>query len=272
MKHVLSIQDLSCVGRCSLTVTLPVLSAMGCRCSVLPTAVLSTHTGFPGPEVISLTDRIAALDAHWQSQGIRFDAVLTGYLADPAQAEAVLPLLQRYKAHGSRIIVDPAMGDYGKLYSRLDEDHVFAMSEICKEADILLPNLTEAAFLTEIPYREETDGAYLRALTGGLFRYYGVQSTVITGISGADGTIGFCGADREEGIFVHQGPRIPRSCHGTGDIFAAVFTGALLWEKDLYESAVLAADFVRKCVENTPESTPHGVEFEQLLPWLWEQL
>ena len=272
MKHILSIQDLSCVGRCSLTVTLPVLSAMGCRCSVLPTAVLSTHTGFSGPEVISLTDRIAALDAHWQSQGIRFDAVLTGYLADPQQAEAVLPLLRRYKEQGSRILVDPAMGDHGKLYSRLDEDHVLAMSEICKEADILLPNLTEAAFLTEIPYREETDGAYLRALTGGLFRYYGVQSTVITGISGANDTIGFCGADREEGIFVHQGPKIPRSCHGTGDIFAAVFTGALLREKDLCESAVLAADFVRKCVENTPESTPHGVEFEQMLPWLWEQL
>lgn len=272
MKHVLSVQDLSCVGRCSLTVTLPVLSAMGCRCSVLPTAVLSTHTGFPGPEVISLTDRIAALDAHWQSQGICFDAVLTGYMADSRQAEAVLPLIQRYKAQGALIIVDPAMGDHGKLYSRLDEDHVFAMSEICKEADILLPNLTEAAFLTEIPYREETDGAYLRALTGGLFRYYGMKSTIITGIFGKEGTVGICGADREEGLFVHQGPMVPRKCHGTGDIFAAVFTGALLREKDLYESAVLAADFVRKCVENTPESTPHGVDFETQLPWLLEQL
>ena len=272
MKHVLSIQDLSCVGRCSLTVTLPVLSAMGCRCSVLPTAVLSTHTAFPNPEVISLTDRIAALDAHWQSQGIRFDAVLTGYMADAQQAEAVLPLVQKYKAQGSKIIVDPAMGDHGKLYSRLDGDHVFAMSEICREADILLPNLTEAAFLTEIPYREETDGAYLRALTGGLFRYYGAQALVITGISEKEGSTGFCCADREEGMFVWQGPAVDRQCHGTGDIFAAVFTGALLRDKDLYESAVLAADFVSKCVENTPESTPHGVEFEQMLPWLWEQL
>lgn len=272
MKHVLSIQDLSCVGRCSLTVTAPVLSAMGCRCSVLPTAILSTHTGFPNPEVISLTDRLAALDAHWQSQGIRFDAVLTGYLADPQQAEAVLPLVQRYKAQGSRIIVDPAMGDHGKLYSRLNEDHVFSMSELCKEADILLPNLTEAVFLTEIPYREETDGAYLRALTGGLLRYYGVNSAIITGIPGQNDSLGFCGADKTEGIFAWQGPRVPRSCHGTGDLFAAVFTGALLREKDLYESAVLAAEFVRRCVENTPEATPHGVSFETMLPWLWEQL
>lgn len=272
MKTVLSVQDLSCVGRCSLTVALPVLSAMGCRCSALPTAVLSTHTGFPSPEVIPMTDRIAALDAHWQSQGIRFDAVITGYMANPEQAEAVLPLLRRYKEQGSLIIVDPAMGDHGKLYSRLDEDHVFAMSELCREADILLPNLTEAAFLTEIPYREETDGAYLRALTGGLIRYYGVQAAVITGVSGKNGTIGFAGAHREEGSFTYQAPVIPRQCHGTGDIFAAVFTGALLRDRDVYESAVLAADFVRKCVENTQEATPHGVEFEPQLPWLWEQL
>ena len=272
MKHILTIQDLSCVGRCSLTVALPVLSAMGCRCSVLPTAILSTHTAFPNPEVISLTDRIAALDAHWESLGIRFDAILTGYLASPEQAEAVIPLLRRHKALGSKIIVDPAMGDHGKLYSRLDEDHLVAMSELCKEADVLLPNLTEAAFLTEISYREETDGAYLRALTGGLFRYYGVQSTIITGISGQNGTIGFAGADREEGSFTYQAPAIPRQCHGTGDIFAATFTGAYLNGKDVYESAVTAADFVRKCVENTPESTPHGVEFETQLPWLWEQM
>ena len=272
MKTVLSIQDLSCAGRCSLTVALPVLSAMGCRCSILPTAVLSTHTGFPQPHVVSLTEDIEKIFGHFSRLDLRFDAVTTGYLADPAQIRTVVPVLQHFRARGSLVIADPAMGDHGKLYSRLDEDHVFAMSEICKEADILLPNLTEAAFLTEIPYREETDGAYLRALTGGLFRYYGVQSTIITGISGANDTIGFCGADREEGIFVHQGPRIPRSCHGTGDIFAAVFTGALLREKDLCESAILAADFVRKCVENTPESTPHGVAFEQMLPWLWEQL
>jgi len=139
MRSVLSIQDLSCVGRCSLAVAMPVLSAMGCQCSVLPTAILSTHTGFPGPYVISLTQQLAEIDAHWESQGIRFDAVLTGYLSDPAQAEAILPILQRHKAQGSRIIVDPAMGDHGKLYSRLDEDHVFAMSELCREADILLP-------------------------------------------------------------------------------------------------------------------------------------
>jgi len=272
MRSVLSIQDLSCVGRCSLAVAMPVLSAMGCQCSVLPTAILSTHTGFPGPYVISLTQQLAEIDAHWESQGIRFDAVLTGYLSDPAQAEAILPILQRHKAQGSRIIVDPAMGDHGKLYSRLDEDHVFAMSELCREADILLPNITEAAFLSEIPFREQTDGAYLRALTGALLRYYGVESAIITGVSASPESTGFCGAHQTEGSFSYQTEAVPRQCHGTGDLFAAVFTGAVLHGRDVYESGVLAAEFVKACVAATPAATPQGVEFEAQLPWLWEQL
>ncbi len=271
MKSVLSVQDLSCVGRCSLTVALPVLSAMGLRCSVLPTAVLSTHTGFPNPHVLSLTEHIGAISAHLDTVGVTFDAVTTGYLADPQQAETVLPLLRSHKEKGSTVIVDPAMGDHGKLYSRLNEDHVFAMSELCKEADILLPNLTEAALLADMPYREEIDGAYLRALTGALMAYYKVRSVVITGVSGSNGTIGFCGANREEGTFSYQSPIIPKQFHGTGDLFAAVFTGSVVRGASIYDSAVLAADFVRCCVAHTPEVTPHGVTFENQLFRLWAE-
>ena len=270
MKSVLSVQDLSCVGRCSLTVALPVLSAMGLRCSVLPTAVLSTHTGFPNPHVLPLTDHIAPIAAHLDAVNISFDAVTTGYLAGPEQAEAVLPLLHSHKAKGSTVIVDPAMGDHGKLYSRLDDDHVVAMSELCKGADILLPNLTEAALLADMPYRENTDGAYLRALTGALLEYYKVSAVVITGVSGSNGTIGFCGASREDGTFSYQAPVVPRQFHGTGDLFAAVFTGSVIRGSCVYDSAVLAADFVRCCVEHTQAVTPHGVEFEKQLFRLWE--
>lgn len=269
MKTVLSIQDLSCMGRCSLTVALPVLSSMGCRCSVLPTAVLSTHTGFPNPHVVSLTDHIAAIGAHFDAVGVTFDAVTTGYMADPVQAEAVLPLLREYKQKGSTVIVDPAMGDHGKLYSRLDEDHVFAMSELCKEADILLPNVTEAALLADMPYREPPDGAYLRALTGALLQYYDVKSVVITGVSGKKGTIGFCGADRQEGSFSYQAEVVPKQFHGTGDLFAAVFTGGLLSGSGIYDAAAQAADFVRLCVAETAEATAHGVEFEKQLSHLF---
>ena len=271
MKTVLSIQDLSCVGRCSLTVALPVLSAMGCRCSVLPTAVLSTHTGFPNPHVVSLTEHIPAIGSHFDTLGVTFDAVTTGYLSDPEQAEAVLPILQSCKEQGSTIIVDPAMGDHGKLYSRLDEDHVFAMAELCKGADILIPNLTEAALLADMPYREEADGAYLRALTGALLQCYQVNAVVITGVTGKDGAIGFCGAHRELGSFSYQAPVVPRQFHGTGDLFAAVLAGSVVQGRSVYEAGVLAADFVRLCVENTPVVSPHGVAFEPHLPQLFAQ-
>ena len=272
MKTVLSVQDLSCVGRCSLTVALPVLSAMGCRCSVLPTAVLSTHTGFPDPHVVSLTEHFEPIARHWDSQDLRFDAVSTGYMADPDQIEALLPLVRSHREKGSTIIVDPAMGDHGKLYSRLDEDHVLAMSELCKEADILLPNLTEAALLADMPYREQTDGSYLRALLGALMEYYKVKGVVITGVSGKDGTIGFCGAHVEEGSFSYHAPVVPRQCHGTGDLFTAVFTGGVARGMSSYDSGVLAADFVRSCVAQTPEVTPHGVTFEPQLSQLWAQI
>lgn len=270
MNTVLSIQDLSCVGRCSLTVALPVLSAMGCQCSVLPTAVLSTHTGFPNPHVVSLTEHLGAMGDHFQAVGASFDAVTTGYLAGPEQAEAILPLLQAYKAKGSRIIVDPAMGDHGKLYSRLNDDHVFAMSELCKGADILIPNLTEAALLADMPYREQVDGAYLRALTGTLMQCYDVNAVVITGVAGNNGTIGFCGADRQAGSFSYQTEVIPRQFHGTGDLFAAVLAGGVVRGLSVYDAGVLAADFVRRCVAETEAVSAYGVEFEKQISYLFD--
>ena len=271
MKTVLSIQDLSCVGRCSLTVALPVLSSMGIRCSALPTAVLSTHTGFPSPKVVSMTEHIAAFAEHWKGLDVGFDGVLCGYLSDPAQAEAVLPLLEHCKSQGSLIIVDPAMGDHGKLYSGLDEDHVAAMAELCMCADILLPNVTEAALLSELPYREQTDGAYLRSLTAALLKYYHTQAVVITGVSSRPEILGFCGADREEGTFVYQTPAVERQLHGSGDLFSAVFTGSLLQGSSVYASGVRAADFVRLCVAETLCVSPHGIDFEMQLPKLWQR-
>ena len=268
MKTVLSIQDLSCVGRCSLTVALPVLSAMGCQCSVLPTAVLSTHTGFPDPKVVSLTEHLAGFDRHWQSLGLSFDAVAVGYLANASQAQALLPLLSRYKAQGSTLVLDPAMGDHGRLYSGLAQDHALAVAKLCKEADILVPNLTEAALLTDIPYQEQADQKYLSSLLRELVGRYGVRGAVITGVSEKDTMTGFWGISDGE-IFSYETPLIPRRCHGTGDLFTAVLTGGLLRGLSLYESGVLAADFVRLCVSGTPSVSPHGVEFETQLSFLY---
>lgn len=269
MKSVLSIQDLSCVGRCSLTVALPVISAMGIRCSVLPTAVLSTHTGFPQPEVLSLTSHLASFDRHWETVRIAFDAVTSGYMADAGQAETVLPLLAKYKAQGSTVIVDPAMGDHGRLYSRLGDDHVAAMAKLCAAADILLPNVTEAALLTETPYQAQPGSDYLQDLTSKLLQRFPAKAVVVTGVTGKGGTIGFCGQEKPGDFFSYYTPVIPRQCHGTGDLYAAVFTGSLLRGRSVYESGVLAADFVRRCVAATDTVSPHGVEFESQISYLF---
>ncbi len=271
MKQVLSIQDLSCLGRCSLTVALPVISAMGSACAVLPTAVLSTHTGFPQPHVQPLTEHIAPIHAHWQSLEVRFDAVSVGYLASPAQAAAVAEVLRHHRARGSRIIADPAMGDHGRLYSGMVPEQVDAMRSLCRSAHIVLPNVTEAALLTGLPYREQPEESYLSELAQGLLAL-GVDTAIVTGFLFPNGQIGFYGLDREAGSFSFQNEHIHRRCHGTGDLFAAAFTGALMQARSVSESARLAARFVGQCVAATPDATPYGVEFESQLPRLWRML
>lgn len=269
MKTVLTIQDLSCVGRCSLTIALPVLSAMGCRCSVLPTAVLSTHTGFPNPHVVSLTEHITPIGSHFSRLDLRFDAVTTGYLSDPTQARAVEPLLRQHKEKGSLIIADPAMGDHGRLYSGLDAAHTDAMADICRCADILLPNVTEAALLSGLPYREQGGESYWKELTDALMSRFPATAVLITGVSGKAGTVGFIGRHRQTGDFSYQTQVIPRQFHGTGDLFASVFAGSMLRCGDICRAGETAADFVKACVAGTPEVTPQGVEFESRLHMLF---
>ena len=266
MKRILSIQDLSCVGRCSLTVALPVLSVMGMECSVLPTAVLSTHTGFPNPEAADLTERLSAFAAHWKTNGVRFDAVSVGYLSDPEQAGIVGGILDKI---GSPVILDPVMGDHGRLYSRITPEHIGALKHLAARADVLLPNLTEAAALTGLPYQEQATPAYLDALLDALLAL-GTKAAVITGVHLRDGAIGFYGREQGSGAFSYQGEYIPRQFHGTGDLFAAVLSGSLLKGAPLPEAAATAADFVRTCVENTRDVTPYGVEFETQLYRLWD--
>lgn len=265
MKKVLTIQDLSCVGCCSLTVALPVLSAMGCRCSVLPTGVLSTHTGFPNPYRHPLTGDIAPIAAHWKSQGVTFDAVQVGYLADVAQAEAVEGVIRDF---GKTVIIDPAMGDGGRLYSGLTPEHPEAMKRLCRLGDYLLPNVTEAAILTEMPFEANPKGSYLEALGEKMLRF-GAKGVVITGVTGKNGTIGFVAAEKDKEIQTYQVSCIPRQFHGTGDLFAAVFTGALVQGATLMAAAEKAAGFVEKCIAATREPTPYGVNFESQLPCLY---
>ena len=265
MKRVVSMQDLSCIGRCSLSVALPVLSAMGCRCDVLPTAVLSTHTAFPQPFIHSLTEDIQPICNHWKSVGVEFDAVSIGYLSDPSQISAAQQLLENFPC---LCILDPAMGDHGKLYSGIRESHPQALRQLCRKADILLPNVTEAALLTGIPYRETADKAYLNDLLQGLL-CFGPKAVCITGIEKGD-TVGYYGiadGDIFEGFSKKQTPS-----HGTGDLFAAVFTGAVMQGKTIPQAATLAADFIGHILSENTNSSPFGVEFEPHLPYLWKLL
>jgi pyridoxine kinase len=268
MMRVLSVQDLSCLGKCSLTVALPVLSSMGCAATALPTTLLSTHTAFPKPHRRSLTNDLLPICDHWKSIGAVFDTVSTGYLADPMQVEAVCAVLDAFP--DALHIVDPAMGDHGRLYSSMTEDHVRAMKTLCARADVILPNVTEAALLTGLPYQETADPAYFRELLAGL-AMLGAKNVILTGVSLEEGKLGCFGKD-ENGEFSFQDAKVDRQCHGTGDLFAAVVAGAMTRGKTAREAARLAAEFTRLVVENTPVSTPFGVKFEACLPWLWEHI
>ncbi len=262
-KRILTIQDISCVGQCSMTVALPVLSACGHETCILPTAVLSTHTGgFGKPSVWKLGEALPGICRHWQENGITFDAILTGYLGSVEAVEMAMEIIAAMRAPGGTAIVDPAMADHGRLYSGLDEAYARAMGELCRQADVIVPNVTEAAMLSGLPFREELDEAYVTELLSALDH----RCVVLTGV-------GY--HPEETGIMVREGerqsryahPRLGKSYHGTGDIFASAFTGAWMQEKAMMEAVKIAADFTCKCIENTRKNPAHwyGVKFETAL-------
>ncbi len=264
---ILTIQDISCVGQCSLTVALPILSAAGQETCILPSAVLSTHTaGFTGYTVRDLTEDIPAITDHWEKENIKFDAVYTGYLGSTEQIAYVRDIIRRLSAPGALAIVDPAMADNGKLYPAFDGAYVEAMKELAFSADIILPNITEACFLTGMDYREQYDEAYIAELLDRLTAA-GARTVILTGVGYRPGRTGVLvqegGARR---YYEHR--RIEKGSHGTGDVYAAAFVGALLNGKDAYEAAAVAADYTVLCIEATQGDPSHwyGVKFEKELP------
>ncbi|MDO5545375.1 MAG: pyridoxamine kinase [Eubacteriales bacterium] len=267
-KRILTIQDISCVGQCSLTVALPVLSACGHETCVLPTALLSTHTGgFGKPVVVSLSDDLPEIVTHWKRNGITFDLVLTGYLGSIPAIRTAMQIIDTMLSPGGICIVDPAMADNGKLYSGFDGDYVREMKRLCGRADIILPNLTEAALLSGQPCQNRTDEAYARELLEALPN----DRVILTGVGEEDTGLLL----REVGeVMRYAHPRLPGSFSGTGDLFAAAFAGALAAENGSYESAQIAADFTYRCIQCTAEEPAHwyGVKFEPVLPELMRML
>lgn len=269
-KRILTIQDISCVGQCSMTVALPILSACGHETCILPTALLSTHTGgFGRPEVVHLDAAADKMWRHWQDNGITFDAVLVGYLGSVGAVETAGEILDTMVAPGGVKLVDPAMADHGKRYSGFDETYARAIAGLCRKADVLIPNVTEAAMLAGMEYREELDEGYVRNLLDGL----DYPNVVLTGVGYQEDQTGVV-VRSGENWFHHTHPKQEKSYHGTGDILAACLTGALLRGKTLEESAVIAANFTCRCIQETARNPAHwyGVKFEPVLPELMHLL
>ena len=267
-KKILTVQDISCVGQCSLTVALPILSAAGHETCILPSAVLSTHTaGFHGFTFRDLTKDIPEITAHWVREGIKFNAIYTGYLGSAEQIGYVKEMFGSLAGKDFVSIVDPAMADNGKLYVGFDSAFVEEMKTLVFSADIILPNITEACLLTGTEYRDTYDKAYIDTLIGKL-RAEGAKTVILTGVSYGSETTGVVVAE-ECGSAYYEHRKLPQGSHGTGDVYASAFVGAYLNGKSAYDAAGIAAEYTVRCIENTVGDPTHwyGVKFDPVLPY-----
>lgn len=266
-KRILSIQDISCVGQCSLTVALPILSAAGLETAILPSAVLSNHTGgFSGWTFTDLTEDMPKIRERWETEKIEFEAVYTGYLGSAKQIDYVKDIVKSRLVKGGKFIADPAMADNGKLYPGFDEAFVNEMKKLCFSADIILPNVTEAALLTDTEYKETYDKSYTDELTDKLLKS-GAKTIIFTGISYKPETTGVLVVENgNQQYYEHK--KIAGGCHGTGDVYASAFVGALENDFSAFESAKIAADYTVECIEKTQGDSSHwyGVKFETAIP------
>ncbi len=275
MKRILTIQDISCFGKCSLTVALPLLSAMGIETVILPTAVLSTHTLFKGFTCKDLSDQLKPITDHWSQEGITFDAIYTGYLGTEEEIDTVIEIIRAFRNPNTLVFVDPAMGDNGKLYPAFNEHYAKKNASLCAVADITDPNITEAAYLTGLPYRETYQEEYVREMLKALAAL-GTRLPILTGVSLGEGRTGAMGYDAARDTFFHyQNDRIPAAYHGTGDIFSSVLAGAFVLGAERTAALKIAADFTARTIEETlknPENPWYGVDFEAVIPELVEAL
>lgn len=276
MKRIVTIQDISCIGKCSLTVALPIISACGVETAVIPTAVLSTHTAFDGFTFRDLTDEIPPIAAHWKAQGMAVDAIYTGYLGSFQQLEIVSQFFDQFKTPENLILVDPVMADNGALYAGFTPAFVQEMAKLCGKADIIVPNLTEACYLLNIPYPGEdytrADIHHILTELGKL----GCKQVVLTGVSLEPGRLGVMAYDTEkQTFFEYYNEKMPSSFHGTGDVFASVVVGAMMRGCPLEDALRLAVDFTLESIRKTvadPEHRWYGVNFEEAIPLLVSRL
>ena len=265
-KKILTVQDISCYGQCSITVALPILSAFGYETAILPSAILSTHTsGFKNFTVHDLSDEIPLIIKHWKNEGIKYDVLYSAYLGEVKHIDLVINIKKELLNENSLFLVDPVMGDNGKLYPAFTDEYVKAMKRLIKEADIIIPNLTEACYLTDEIYKEKYDEKYILNILNKLNRL-GAEKIVLTGISYKESFIGIASLINGEYRY-YEHKKISKSYHGTGDVYTSAFLGEYLKTNDINKAIELAASFVVSSIENTLDDPSHnyGVKFEPLL-------
>ena len=262
---ILSVQDISCYGQCSLTVALPVLAAYGVETVILPSAILSTHTGgFTGFTVHDLTEEMPKIVNHWINEKISFDGIYTGYIGDARQFDLILSCKEKLMKKEGLFIVDPAMADHGKMYYGLGEDIVNGMRKMCSQADYIIPNITEACFLVNEEYKEEQTPEFIDNLLNKLFKL-GAKNVILTGVVEED-KIGAAYFDGKNKLVVLKN-KVEPSYHGTGDIFSSVIIGEIANNRPIKKALEAACDFVIDSIKATRDDKEHnyGVKFEEII-------
>ena len=275
MKRIVTIQDISCVGKCSLTVALPIISSMGVETAVVPTAVLSTHTMFKNFTFRDLSTDIPLIQKHWKEEKINFDSIYTGYLGSIEQIDMLKDFFKEFKTPDNFIFIDPVMGDNGKLYTGFNQEFADEMAKLCNLADIIVPNLTEASYMLHKEYKENYTEEEIKELLIELSNL-GPNKVVLTGISFKENELGVMSYDKQANkFFTYFREKINVKYHGTGDIFASTLVGALVNENSLEEALKIAVDYVWETINDTyieKKEDAYGVNFESKIPYLIDRL
>lgn len=271
MKRVVTIQDISCVGKCSLTVALPIISAMGIETAVIPTAVLSTHTAFKNFTYRDLSSDLPEIAKHWKQEKFDFDGIYTGYLGSIEQIDMLKEFFKEFKTDNNFIFIDPVMADNGKLYTGFDQKFALEMKGLCKMADVIVPNLTEASYMLEREYKEKYAEEEIKEMLIELSKL-GPKQVILTGVSFKENELGVMSYNKDtKEFFSYFREKIPAKYHGTGDVFASTLVGALVNNNSLEEALKIAVDYVWETINDTyitNKEDAYGVNFETKIPYL----
>ena len=272
---ILTIQDISCYGQCSITVALPIVSAFGIETAILPSAVLSTHTaGFEGFTVRDLTEDLPEIRKHWESEEIYFDAIYTGFIASAEQLDYIKDIIDSRLKPGGLVFVDPAMADHGEFYNGFDQEFADKMGELCKLGDFILPNTTEACYLLHRPWKEEFTKEEMLEIANELSEFT-KKYVILKGDTHKENELGMIVLNKQDFTteFVFN-DKVDYVSHGTGDVFASAFVGSTMVGKSPTQAAKIAGEFTKRAIEKTvgDESHKYGVKFEQVIPELYDLL